>query len=120
MQHKHLRFGASFSVVLGDKHSQAAQMTLEPGGTEGGPDNRHKGADQWLFVVEGDGLAIVEDQKVQLRAGTLLLIERGEVHEIRNTGLEPLRTINFYVPPAYTEDDEELPIAKMQANGMQN
>jgi hypothetical protein len=48
MQHKHLQFGTGFRVVLGDEHSQAAQMTLGPGETEGGPDNRHRGADQWL------------------------------------------------------------------------
>ena len=55
MQHKHLQFGHGFRVVLGDEHSQAAQMTLGLGETEGGPDNRHKGADQWLFVVSGTG-----------------------------------------------------------------
>jgi hypothetical protein len=31
MRHRHLRFGHGFRVVLGDKHSQAAQMTLAPG-----------------------------------------------------------------------------------------
>ena len=46
MQHKHVQFGPGFKVVLGDKHSPAAQMTLAPGGTEGVPDNRHKGAAQ--------------------------------------------------------------------------
>ncbi len=35
MQHKHLQFGHGFKVVLGDPHSQAAQMTLAPGETEG-------------------------------------------------------------------------------------
>ncbi|RYE65571.1 MAG: cupin domain-containing protein, partial [Rhizobiaceae bacterium] len=35
--------------------------------------------------------------------GSLLLIERGERHEIRNTGDAPLVTINFYTPPAYTQ-----------------
>jgi oxalate decarboxylase/phosphoglucose isomerase-like protein (cupin superfamily) len=28
------------------------------------------------------------------------LIERGDQHEIRNTGKEPLRTVNVYVPAA--------------------
>ena len=42
MRHKHLQFGHGFKVVLGDGHSQAAQMTLAPGETEGGPDNRHR------------------------------------------------------------------------------
>jgi len=45
-------------------------------------------------------------------AGALLLIERGDTHEIKNTGREKLVTLNFYVPPAYTSDGEELPAAK--------
>ncbi len=112
MQHKHMRFGSGFHVVLGDKRSQAAQMTLEPQSTEGGPDNLHNGADQWLFVVAGEGTAIVECERVQLRLGTLLFIERGETQEIRNTGREPLRTLNFYVPPAYNTEDDALPAGK--------
>jgi mannose-6-phosphate isomerase-like protein (cupin superfamily) len=112
MQHKHLQFGTGFKVVLGDEHSQAAQMTLGAGETEGGPDNRHRGADQWLFVVSGTGEAVVERKKVPLRAGTLLLIARGETHEIRNTGRGPLRTLNVYVPPAYTKGGNELPAGR--------
>src|ERR1043166_8616590 len=108
MQHKHLQFGHGFGVVLGDQHSQAAQMTLGAGETEGGPDNRHKGADQWLYVVSGTGVAVVGGDRVELREGTLVLIQRGDRHEIRNTGEEPLRTLNVYVPPAYTKGGEEL------------
>jgi mannose-6-phosphate isomerase-like protein (cupin superfamily) len=112
MQHQHLRFGHGFRIALGDEYSQAAQMTLGPGETEGGPANRHRGADQWLFVVNGDGVAVVEGERVELRVGTLLLIQRGETHEIRNTGTEPLRTLNVYVPPAYTAEGDELPAGR--------
>jgi mannose-6-phosphate isomerase-like protein (cupin superfamily) len=108
MQHRHLQFGQGFRVVLGDERSQTAQMTLAPGDTEGGPDNRHRGADQWLYVVSGEGLALVGGERVELREGTLVLIQRGETHEIRNTGREPLRTLNVYVPPAYTDEGDEL------------
>src|SRR5262249_7574859 len=107
MQHKQLQFGPGFQVVLGDEHAQAAQLTLALG--EGGPDNCHGGADQWLFVVAGTGEAVLNGETVPLKAGTLLLIERGDTHEIRNTADGPLRTLNLYVPPAYTEDGEELP-----------
>ncbi len=87
-------------------------MTLGPGETEGGPDNRHQGADQWLYVVSGTGAAVVNGETVELREGTLMLIERGDRHEIRNTGSRPLRTLNFYVPPAYTDEGDKLPPAK--------
>jgi mannose-6-phosphate isomerase-like protein (cupin superfamily) len=111
-QHKHLQFGHGFRVVLGDEHSQAAQMTLGSGETEGGPENRHRGADQWLFVVDGEGEAIIEGHRVALREGMLVLIRRGETHEIRNTGRSPLRTLNVYVPPAYTPGGDELPAGR--------
>lgn len=84
-------------------------MTLGAGDCEGGPDNRHRGADQWLFVQSGTGVAIVGRRRVRLRAGALILIERGDRHEIRNTGRTPLRTLNVYVPPAYTPAGDELP-----------
>jgi mannose-6-phosphate isomerase-like protein (cupin superfamily) len=109
MHHKNLQFGEGFRVVLGNRFSQAAEMTLASGDSEGGPDNRHQGADQWLFVISGAGQATVNGKRVELRAGTLLLIERGDTHEIRNTGQSALQTLNFYVPPAYTHDGEELP-----------
>jgi len=112
MKHKQLRLQSSFKVVLGNQRSQAAEMVLPPGASEGGPDNRHRGADQWLFVVAGTGQAIVNRHRYRLRAGTLLLIERGDRHEIKNTGREKLVTLNFYVPPAYTDDGDELPAGK--------
>lgn len=112
MKRKHLRFGQGFKVALGNDRSQAAQMTLAPGETEGGSDNRHKGADQWLFVVSGTGEAVVNKRKYALSEGTLLLVERGDAHEVRNTGTVPLQTLNVYVPPAYTPRGDELPRGK--------
>jgi oxalate decarboxylase/phosphoglucose isomerase-like protein (cupin superfamily) len=38
-----------------------------------------------------------------------MLIECGDEHEIKNTGRGPLRTLNVYVPPAYTKSGDELP-----------
>jgi mannose-6-phosphate isomerase-like protein (cupin superfamily) len=52
--------------VLGDDHSQAAQLTLTPGEAESGSVNRHRGADQWLFVVAGTGKAVVNGETVPL------------------------------------------------------
>ena len=112
MKRKTLRFGKGFNVVLGTRRSQAAQMVLEPGKSEGDPTNRHEGADQWLFVVAGSGVATVNRRRYALRPMTLLLIEHGDRHEIRNTGRALLKTLNFYVPPAYTSSGDELPAAK--------
>jgi mannose-6-phosphate isomerase-like protein (cupin superfamily) len=114
MQKATLRFGNGFKVVLGNRRAQVATMTVAPGESEGGRDNRHRGADQWLFVERGTGVAIVNSRRHALKPATLLLIERGDVHEIRNTGRTPLRTLNIYVPPAYARSGEELPRGRSQ------
>ena len=87
-------------------------MVLEPGDAEGHSGNRHDGADQWLFVVSGTGVAKVNGRRVPLRAGSLLLIEHGDRHEIRNNGRGRLTTLNFYVPPAYSPKGDELAAGK--------
>ncbi len=92
---------AFFQVVAGTPRSQAATMVLEPGQATGGVDNVHPESDQWLYVVSGSGIAVVEGRRVELDAGSLLLIEAGEAHEIVNRGAAPLVTVNVYAPTAY-------------------
>jgi mannose-6-phosphate isomerase-like protein (cupin superfamily) len=101
MKHVKFRFGKVFNVEIGNTRSQAALTVLKPGESEGGKGNHHRGADQWLYVVSSRGLAIVQGKRVTLSSEALVLIERGENHEIRNTGTTDLRTVNIYVPPAY-------------------
>jgi mannose-6-phosphate isomerase-like protein (cupin superfamily) len=108
MKRDHLEFGKGFRVSIGNERSQAAAMVIAPGGHEGGSDNRHRGADQWLYVVSGSGLAIVNGERYPLRAGSLVLIERGDTHEIRSIGRTELKTLNIYLPPAYTRGGGEL------------
>ena len=104
MKRRRLRFGEGFRVAFANGRAQAAEMVIPPGGAEGGPRNRHRGADQWLFVVSGSGTARVNGKRLALRPGSLVLIEHRDRHEIRNTGRGLLRTLNIYVPPAYAKD----------------
>jgi len=99
----------SFQVLHKTRTSQAATMTIRPGG-ESSEDssNEHGWAEQWLYVVSGTGTARVSGRTVKLRAGSLLLIGRREPHLIRNTGRANLVTVNVYVPPAYRVDGEPL------------
>jgi len=98
---KQLGFGRGFRVAFANARAQAAEMVIAPGAAEGGSGNRHRGADQWLYVVSGRGVATIDGRALALKRGMLLLIERRQEHEIRNDGRSPLKTLNFYVPPAY-------------------
>ena len=66
MKRRQVRFGKGFKVLVGNARAQAAQMTISPGDSEGGPTNRHRGADQWLYVASGRGTAIVKGKKYPL------------------------------------------------------
>jgi len=101
MRRTSLDFEGFFDVRLTTEDAQAAQMTLSPGQSTGGPDNLHAESDQWFYVVSGTGSAIVDGEDVTFEAGDLLVIEAGETHEIENDGDEPLETLNLYVPPIY-------------------
>ena len=61
----------------------------------------HQESDQWLYVIAGDGEAKIGGKSVKIKAGDLLLIEKGETHEIINGGDAPLKTFNIYAPPEY-------------------
>ena len=96
-----LKSKSFFFVLATTKRSQAATMVLAPGTSTGGPDNRHKNSDQWLYVLAGNARVIVEKKSVSLEQGELLLIEAGEAHEVINDGAVPLETLNIYAPPEY-------------------
>lgn len=112
MRRKVLKFGKGFRAAFTVRKAQAAEMVLAPGDSEGDADNRHRGADQWLYVISGSGVAIVEGEHVPLKAGTLLVIEKRERHEIRNTGRTLLKTLNFYYPPAFDGSGDPIGAGK--------
>ncbi|MGH3145333.1 MAG: cupin domain-containing protein [Rubrobacter sp.] len=98
-----VRVGSSsgFEVLAGTERSKAATMVLGPGTSTGGPDNRHADSDQWLYAISGEGSAVVEGEEYDLEAGSLLLVEAGESHEIKGEGDRPLETFSIYAPRAY-------------------
>jgi mannose-6-phosphate isomerase-like protein (cupin superfamily) len=104
---RHIKTGTKrslFSVLHATHSAEAAMMTLRPGqSTSDEPENEHPRCEQWLFVLSGTGRARVANRSVALKPNSLLLIEKGEPHQITNTGRTPLVTLNFYAPPAYTK-----------------
>ncbi len=108
---KHIRTTGKrslFNVLAATRSAQAAMMTLRPGQDTGEPQNEHAQSEQWLFVISGTGRAKVGRRTMTLSEGSLLLIENGEVHQVKNTGRRQLVTINFYAPPAYSKNGDSL------------
>ena len=106
---KHIKTGrrrSFFDVLISTRSAQAAMMVLQPGQSSGEPQNEHPRSEQWLFVIAGAGKALVSKRRIAIRENSLLVIEKGEVHQITNSGRRPLVTINFYAPPAYRNDGD--------------
>ena len=74
MRRSNVTYLKGFKVLIGDHRSQAATMVIEPGEQEGSADDRHRGADQWLFVADGSGEAVVNGHQYDLKPGSLVLI----------------------------------------------
>jgi mannose-6-phosphate isomerase-like protein (cupin superfamily) len=92
----------AFAVLGSTQRSQAALMILAPGEATGFPhDSDHPQAEQWLFVIDGEGEVAGDAQRIPLRPQTLVIIEAGEGHQVLNRGSVPLRTLSVYAPPAY-------------------
>src|SRR5262245_54038160 len=101
-QIKTRRTNRLFEVLASSRSVQAARMILNPGQSTGDPANEHPHSEQWLLVVSGRGRALINNRRVAFRERALILFEKGDLHQITNSGSRPLVTLNFYAPPAYT------------------
>ncbi|TAF07188.1 MAG: cupin domain-containing protein [Nostocales cyanobacterium] len=69
------------------------------------PPNRHQWAVEMFFILKGEGVAICDGKKVNIKAGDSLLVPPTGTHLIRNTGNSRLYALTIMVP---NEDFSEL------------
>lgn len=103
---RHIKSGTSrslFRVLHSSGSAQAAIMRLNHGQTTGELENEHPNSEQWLFVISGSGIVRGLKRTISVRRHSLVLIEKGELHQVKNTGRSPLVTLNFYSPRAYKQ-----------------
>jgi mannose-6-phosphate isomerase-like protein (cupin superfamily) len=90
---------AGYRVLADTGRSQAATLVLEPGKSVAKREVTNEACDQWVYVTRGEGRAYVNGCWLDLKAGTLLLIEAGEPHEICATGRTALETLSICAAP---------------------
>lgn len=97
--------GGWFRVLQTSGKSQVATMTLAPGKSSGPKGNEHPHSEQVLYVVEGEILAEIGEEKVMLRKGDAVIVPAGTPHRFVNHAASPAVTFNIYAPPAYDPDE---------------
>ena len=58
----------------------------------------HAGQDKVYSVVEGEGLFLLNDESLPMRAGDLLVAPEGTAHGVRNTGTKRLLVLAILAP----------------------
>ena len=92
-------YSSGFDTLASTDNSQGATLVVQPQTKTGGPDFRHSMSDHWVYVIAGAGRAVIAGREAHLDAGTILLIEAGETHEITCIGDEPLVMFTVFSPP---------------------
>ncbi len=87
-------------VYTGDV-SQVVLMNLLPGEEIGM--ETHPVTDQILFLVEGEGEAIVKGETSIFKESDIVFVPAGTPHNFKNTGDKPLKLYTIYSPPVHRD-----------------
>lgn len=63
----------------------------------------HYGDEQWLYIISGEGVTVVDQIEYDMAPGTTIHIPAGAAHETRNTGDSPMVQILISYPKQFDE-----------------
>ena len=95
LQYDVLRSEAYRLELLKTKHQQLAIMCLKP--NENIPAEVHD-VDQFIYIVFGSGLAIINDNHMLFSSGDALIIPAHTKHEIINNSQDKVKLFTIYSP----------------------
>jgi mannose-6-phosphate isomerase-like protein (cupin superfamily) len=81
--------------------SQLVLMAI-PAGEEIG-EEAHEGIDQVLAFVAGEGEAVIEGERMPVRAGSVVVVPSGTRHNFVATGDRALKLYTIYTPPEHPD-----------------
>src|SRR5512143_2374152 len=88
-------------VLATGKKSQLVLMSI-PAGEEIGSEV-HAETDQILFIVEGEGKAVVDGKSSKVEDGAAVFVPAGAKHNLINEADEDLKLFTVYSPPEHAE-----------------
>lgn len=71
-------------VLDNGQHTQIVIMSIPPGEEIG--EETHKNNDQVLFLLEGKGKVILNNEEQPYKSGDVVLVNAGTLHNFVNTG----------------------------------
>jgi len=62
------------------------------------PAHSHPLSEELIYIIQGNGKVMIEDEVGEVRAGSAILFEQGKVHILKNTGNIEMKVICFFAP----------------------
>lgn len=88
-------------VIYTGKQSQLVLMSLLPHEEIGM--ETHPSSDQILFIVAGEGEAIVSGEKTNIAKHSVIFVPANTAHNIVNTGDENMKLYTVYAPATHAD-----------------
>ncbi|HVD01467.1 MAG TPA: cupin domain-containing protein [Candidatus Dormibacteraeota bacterium] len=85
-------------VVFTAAKSQLVLMSLQPDEEIGM--EVHDG-DQVIYLVDGEGFAVLDGSKHDIKKGSIVFVPTGVRHNVVNNGDEPMKLFTVYAPPQH-------------------
>ena len=94
--------GSDFRHVLyTGKNMQLVLMALKPGEEIG--EEVHHDRDQFFRIEQGEGEVRIDGRDTKIASNVAIIVPAGARHNIRNTGLEPMKLYTLYAPPEHAD-----------------
>lgn len=71
---------------------------LNPGVVHPGVSEIHDKAEHAFYVLDGQGIIVIDGKSFQLRPNAAIYVPAGSAHQLKNTGDMPLRYVVIYAP----------------------
>ena len=88
-------------VLYTASQMQLVLMSLKPGEEIG--EETHPDRDQFFRVEAGRGEILIDGVSTPVSADMAMIVPAGALHNVKNTGKEPLKLYTLYAPPEHIE-----------------
>lgn len=75
-----------------------------PAGATVRPLHAHKDVEEIIYILEGEGEALVDGEVGKFKEGDAVLFPANSKHMVRNTGTTSLRTCSIFAPPTSSDN----------------
>ncbi len=99
---------ALMKLTAADTGGAVAVMHLTVPELSGPPLHRHSREDEWFYILEGELMIVIDDQRFAAAAGASVFAPRGTAHTFQNFRDEPAQLLIMVTPAGVDQFFEDM------------